>query len=468
MHIVGDVYDRGPGAHIIMDTLCTYHNFDIQWGNHDIIWMGAACGNLGCIANVIRVSMRYANLWTLESGYSINLLPLATFAMDTYGDDPCTIFAPKIKFADEDYDKKAINRISQMHKAISIIQFKLESEIINRHPEYGMKERNLLHCIDFEKGVLKVKGKEYKMLDTNFPTIDPKNPYALTKEEKELMDKLYHSFNNSERLHRHMRCMYTNGSMYKVANGNLLYHASIPLTENGAFKKVAIGKELFSGKELLDKIDELVRTAYFAEPGPIKEFAKDYMWYLWCGKDAPTFDKDKMATFERYFVAEKELHKEVKGHYYALRDNVDICNYILKEFGVDSDHGHIINGHVPVKTIKGEDPSKANGKLLVIDGGFSKAYQPETGIAGYTLVFNSHGLQLVQHEPFESTQKAIEEGMDIKSTSFIVETNAKRIRVKDTDKGEELKVQIADLEKLLSAYRLGLIKPKNKKSSNKM
>lgn len=467
LHIVGDIYDRGPGAHIIMDTLLNYHNFDIQWGNHDIIWMGAASGNLSCIANVIRVSMRYANLSTLESGYSINLLPLATFAMDTYGDDPCTVFAPKIKFADEDYDKKTVRRISQMHKAISIIQFKLEAEIINRRPEYGMKDRNLLHCLDLEKGVLKVGGKEYKLLDANFPTVDPKNPYALTKEEKELMDKLLYSFSNSERLQRHIRCMYTNGSMYKVANGNLLYHASIPLTENGAFKKVKIGNEFFTGKALLNKIDQVVRAAYFAEPGPEKEFAKDFMWYLWCGKDAPTFDKNKMATFERYFVAEKELHKEEKGHYYILRDNLDICNYILKEFGVEAGHGHIINGHVPVKRKKGEDPTKANGRLLVIDGGFSKAYQPETGIAGYTLVFNSRGLQLVQHEPFESRQKAIEEGIDIKSTSFIVETIAKRIRVKDTDKGEELKIQIADLKKLLTAFRLGLIKQRKRKIKNK-
>ncbi len=467
LHIVGDIYDRGPGAHIIMDTLCNYHKFDIQWGNHDIIWMGAACGNLACIANVIRVSMRYANLSTLESGYSINLLPLATFAMDMYGNDPCTVFAPKIKFADEDYDNKTVRRISQMHKAISMIQFKLEAEIIKRHPEYEMDDRNLLHKLDLEKGVLNVMGKDYKLLDTNFPTIDPKNPYALTKDEKELMMKLQRSFKNSEKLHRHMRCMYANGSMYKVANGNLLYHASIPLTENGAFKKVTIGKNQYTGKQLLDKIDELVRTAYFADAGREKEFAKDYMWYLWCGKDAPTFDKDKMATLERYFVAEKEVHKENKGHYYALRDNLEICNYILKEFGLDPDHGHIINGHVPVKTKKGEDPAKAGGKLLVIDGGFSKAYQPETGIAGYTLIFNSRGLQLVQHEPFESRQKAFEEGIDIKSTSFIVETNARRIRVKDTDQGKELKIQIADLEKLLTAYRLGLIKQKNKRLTNK-
>lgn len=463
LHIVGDIYDRGPGAHIIMDTLCNYHNVDIQWGNHDIIWMGAAAGNRSSMANVIRVSMRYANLSTLEDGYGINLLPLATFAMDTYRDDPCTVFAPRTKFADENYDEKSIRRIAQMHKAISIIQFKLEAEIINRRPEFKMSQRNLLHLIDFEKGVLKCNGKEYKMLDMNFPTIDPKNPYKLTYEEKELMDKIHYSFVNSEKLRKHMRCMYTNGSLYKVANGNLLYHASVPLTAKGEFKEVVIGKDTYSGKALLDRIDQLVRTAYFAtEDDEEKEFAKDFIWYLWCGKDAPTFDKDKMATFERYFVAEKELHKEVKGFYYDLREEKEVCERILKEFGITSDHGHIINGHVPVKKKKGEDPTKADGKLLVIDGGFSKAYQPETGIAGYTLVFNSRGLQLVQHEPFESRQKAIEEGIDIKSTSFVVELNTRRIMVKDTDIGKELKTQISDLTKLLSAYRLGLIKQKVK------
>ena len=464
LHIVGDIYDRGPGAHIIMDTLCGYHNVDIQWGNHDIIWMGAACGNKSCMANVIRISMRYANLNTLEDGYGINLLPLATFAMDTYGDDPCSVFNPKVKFADEPYDQKTVRRIAQMQKAIAVIQFKLEAEIINRHPEYQMQDRNLLHLIDFEKGVLKYNGKEYKMLDMNFPTIDPKNPYQLSEEEADLMDKIYASFMNSEKLHKHMRCMYANGSMYKVANGNLLYHASIPLTEEGKFKEVVIGKQKYAGKALLDRIDQLVRTAYFADDSDEEKlFAQDYMWYLWCGKDAPTFDKSKMATFERYFVAEKELHKEVKGHYYAMRDSVESCDMILKEFGITASHAHIINGHVPVKIKKGEEPTKAGGKLLVIDGGFSRAYQPETGIAGYTLVFNSRGMQLVQHEPFLSRQKAIEEGMDIKSTSFLVEMNTKRMMVRDTDIGVDLKTQIKDLEKLLVAYRLGLIKQKPRK-----
>ena len=464
LHIVGDIYDRGPGAHIIMDTLCTYHNFDIQWGNHDIIWMGAACGNLSCMANVIRISMRYANLTTLEDGYGINLLPLATFAMDTYVDDPCTIFWPKVKYADEPYDDKTVMRIAQMQKAISIIQFKLEAEIISRRPEYKMQDRNLLHLIDFEKGVLKYGGKEYKMLDMNFPTIDPKNPYKLTDQEKELMDKISFSFMNSEKLHRHMRCMYANGSMYKVANGNLLYHASIPLDEKFKFKEVLVGKEKLSGKALLDRIDQLVRTAYFAEESnPEKQFAQDYMWYLWCGKDAPTFDKSKMATFERYFIAEKELHKEIKGHYYTARDKEEVCDMILEEFNVHAKYAHIINGHVPVKIKKGEDPLKAGGKLLVIDGGFSKAYQPETGIAGYTLIFNSRGIQLVQHEPFESRQKAIEEGIDIISTSLLVEMTTRRMMVKDTDIGGDLRKQIKDLEKLLVAYRLGLVKQKPRK-----
>ncbi|MGL5261910.1 MAG: fructose-bisphosphatase class III, partial [Bacteroides sp.] len=394
----------------------------------------------------------------------INLLPLATFAMDTYGDDPCTIFNPRVKYADEPYDGKTVKRIAQMQKAIAIIQFKLEAEIINRHPEYGMDDRNLLHLIDFEKGVLKYNGKEYKMLDMNLPTVDPKNPYKLSAEEEELMDKIYFSFRNSEKLHKHMRCLYANGSMYNVANGNLLYHASIPLTKDGQFKEVTIGKSKYKGKALLDRIDQLVRAAYFGEPGDKSTiFAQDYMWYLWCGKDSPIFDKSKMATFERYFVAEKELHKEVKGHYYSYRDSLETCNMILDEFGACEPHSHIINGHVPVKTTKGEEPTKAGGKLLVIDGGFSRAYQPATGIAGYTLVFNSRGMQLVQHAPFESRQKAIEEGIDIRSTSFLVEMATRRMMVRDTDIGKELIVQIQDLEKLLVAYRLGLIKQKRRK-----
>ena len=462
LHIVGDIYDRGPGAHIIMDTLCNYHNFDIQWGNHDILWMGAASGNDACIANVIRMSMRYANLATLEDGYGINLLPLATFAMDTYADDPCTIFAPKMNFADGTCNEKTLRLITQMHKAITVIQFKLEAEIIDRRPDFGMQNRKLLDKIDFERGVFTYEGKEYPLRDTNFPTIDPSDPYRLSEEERELMDKIHASFMNSEKLKKHMRCLFTYGGMYLVCNSNLLYHASMPLNEDGSFKHVRIGKKEYWGQKLLRKADQLIRTAYFDEDGTEeKGFALDYVWYMWCGPDAPSFDKDKMATFERYFIGDKELSKETKGHYYSLRNRADICDNILAEFGITGPHSHIINGHVPVKTIKGEKPIKADGKLLVIDGGFSKAYQPETGIAGYTLVYHSHGLQLVQHEPFQSRQKAIEEGQDIKSTTFVIEFNSQRMMVKDTDMGRDLVTQIQDLKKLLVAYRTGFIKEKN-------
>ena len=461
LHVIGDIYDRGSGPHRIMDCIMKTANVDIQWGNHDILWMGAAAGNDCCIANVLRVSMRYANLGTLEDGYGINLLPLATFAMDTYADDPCTIFMPKMNFADGNYNEKTLRLITQMHKAITIIQFKLEAEIIDRRPEFGMSNRKLLEKIDFERGVFVYEGKEYALRDTNFPTVDPADPYRLTEEERELVDKIHYSFMNSEKLKKHMRCLFTYGGMYLVSNSNLLYHASVPLNEDGSFKHVKIRGKEYWGRKLLDKADQLIRTAYFDEEGEDdKEFAMDYIWYMWCGPEAPLFDKDKMATFERYFLEDKEMQKEKKGYYYSLRNREDICDKILDEFGALGPHSHIINGHVPVKTIQGEQPMKANGKLFVIDGGFSKAYQPETGIAGYTLVYHSHGMQLVQHEPFQSRQKAIEEGLDIKSTNFVLEFNSQRMMVKDTDKGKELVTQIQDLKKLLVAYRIGLIKEK--------
>ena len=460
LHIVGDIYDRGPGAHIIMDTLCDYHNVDIQWGNHDILWMGAASGNDACMANVIRLSMRYGNLSTLEDGYGINLLPLATFAMEAYADDPCTAFAPKTNYADSNYSEKTLRLISQMHKAITVIQLKLEAEIIDRRPDFGMDNRKLLHSIDWKRGVLVYEGKEYPLRDTHFPTVDPADPYRLSDEELEIVNKIHASFVNSEKLKKHMRCLFTYGGMYLVCNSNLLYHAAVPLNADGSFKHVRIGGKEYWGRHLLEKADQLVRAAYFDEDDDGKrQFAQDYVWYMWCGPDAPSFDKDKMATFERYFLTDKEAQKETKGHYYTLRNEAGVCDNILREFGVEpGPHAHIINGHVPVKTLKGEKPVKAGGKLLVIDGGFSKAYQPETGIAGYTLVYHSHGLQLVQHEPFQSRQKAIEEGQDIKSTTFLVEFNSQRMMVKDTDKGVELRAQIKDLEKLLVAYRTGFIK----------
>ena len=463
LHIIGDIYDRGPGAHLIMDILCDYHNFDVQWGNHDILWMGAASGNLVSIANVIRMCLRFGNMATLEDGYGINLLPLATFAMEAYGDDPCALFMPKTKFADNAMDEKTTRLIAQMHKAITIIQFKLEGEIIRRRPEFEMDDRILLHHIDLKRGVVHIDGKDYTLKDTNWPTLDPKDPYRLSIEEEDLIRKILHSFESSEKMKKHMRCFFRHGGMYQVCNSNLLFHASIPMNPDGTFKSVRILGQNYKGRALLDRVDQLIRTAYFktGEQEEV-EYAHDYIWYLWGGKDSPLFDKSKMATFERAFIEEAETHKEEKGAYYTLREQEEICDKILDEFGVTGMHRHIINGHVPVRSNQGENPIKANGKMLVIDGGFSRPYHLETGIAGYTLVYHSRGFQLVQHEPFESRAKAIEEGLDIKSTTIVVELSSHRQMVKDTDKGADLQSQIKDLEKLLYAYRNGLIKEKER------
>ncbi|MCM1004716.1 MAG: fructose-1,6-bisphosphatase [Prevotella sp.] len=460
LHIVGDIYDRGPGAHIIMDTLCNYHNVDIQWGNHDLLWMGAYAGNEASMANVVRISLRYANLDTLEEGYGINLLPLATFAMETYADTPLEVFNPKIKFVSKYYTNKELRIISQMHKAISVMQWKLEAAIIARNPEYGMDDRNRLHLIDFEKGTVNIDGVEYEMKDTDFPTIDPTNPYELTEDEQSIIRHMHQCFVGSEKLRLHIRCMLHRGSFYLARNNNLLFHASIPLNEDGTFKTVVVAGEPFKGKALLDRLDRLVQHACRKgdDENPLKKYSVDYMWYLWCGPESPSFDKSQMATFERYLLSDKEPQKEVKGWYYRLSDSEDTCRMILEEFGLNPETGHIINGHVPVKIIKGEKPVKAGGKLLVIDGGFSKAYQPETGIAGYTLVSHSRGLQLVQHNPFESRQKAIEEGRDIISNTVLSQWGSTRLRVRDTDMGRDLQTQVRDLHHLLYAYRRGLVR----------
>lgn len=463
LHIVGDIYDRGPGAHIIMDTLCQYHNFDIQWGNHDVLWMGAAAGNLGCIANVIRMCLRFGNMATLEDGYGINLLPLATFAMDTYSADPALIFRPKTKFSDSVYDEKTMRLMSQMLKAITVIQFKLEGEIIRRRPEFGMDDRLLLHRIDLKKGTIRWGTTDYPLRDTNWPTLDMRDPYRLSVEEEDLIYKLKHSFESSEKLKKHMRCLFTHGSMYQVCNSNLLFHASIPMNPDGSFKQIKIQNSYYAGRALMDRVDQLVRTAYF-QTGTQEEceFAHDFIWYLWCGSDSPLFDKSRMATFERCFLEAPETHEEEKGAYYTLRNEESICDQILDEFQVTGLHRHIINGHVPVRSIRGENPIKANGKMIVIDGGFSKPYHPQTGIAGYTLVYHSRGFQLVQHEPFESAAKAIAEGLDIKSTTIVVELSSHRQLVRDTDKGRDLQAQISDLQKLLFAFRSGIIKEKER------
>ena len=462
LHILGDVYDRGPSPDKIMDVLGNFHNFDIQWGNHDILWMGAASGNDCSIANVLRIALRYGNHGVLEDGYGINLLPLATFAIDTYANDPCERFLPKDGSANDPERARTAQLVAQMHKAISIIQFKLEAAAIKRRPDFGMNDRLLLDKMDLAKGIITIDGKEYELLDTNFPTVDPKHPYKLTPEEESIVTKLHQSFTESEKLHKHMKCMFRNGCLYTIANGNLLYHASIPLNEDGTLKDVMIRGEKFHGKALLKRAGNLIRSAYFGCEDPDEhEFALDYLWYLWCGPDSPAFDKSKMATFERYFIADKDTHKEVKGYYYNMRDNAQVVDAILDEFGVEGEHRHIINGHVPVKTIKGENPIKASGKLMVIDGGFSKAYQPETGIAGYTLVYHSRGFELVQHEPFSSIDEAVRLGQDIKSTRSLVELTNHRMRVKDTDIGIELQSQIEDLKELLDAYRSGDLKERN-------
>lgn len=459
LHILGDIYDRGPGAHIIMDMLSQYENFDIQWGNHDALWMGAAAGNECNIANVVRICLRYDNLDTLEDGYGINLVPLVTFAMETYADDPCTLFEPKITADDTSLSIKSRRLIAKMHKAITVIQFKLESALIKKHPEWNMDDRLLLEQIDYEKGTVKIDGEEYELLDKNWPTIDPKNPDALTPEEEELVNKLVHSFKTSEKLKQHMDLFFSHGCMYNVRNSNLLYHASVPLNEDGTLKEVKLLKGKYKGARLLHEVGMLMRSAFNNDtPEKIRNYAKDYYFYIWCGPDSPLFDKKKMATFERYLLKDKKPQHEEKGWYYKLRDRADVCNMILDNFNVKGRNRHIINGHVPVKVGKGENPIKADGMLMVIDGGFSKAYHNTTGIAGYTLVYHSRGLQLVQHEPFTSPEDAVKNGTDIISTTVIVEHNKDRVSVRDTDVGEELQSQINELKELLFAYRHGYIK----------
>ncbi len=460
LHILGDVYDRGPGAHIIMDILGGYHNWDIQWGNHDILWMGACAGNQACVCNVIRLSLRYANLTTLEEGYGINLVPLATFAMEHYADDPCAEFMPNTTGGSAEIDDKTRRLTAQMHKAITVIQFKVEAAVIARHPEWGMEDRLLLNNIDFNRALCCVGDKEYEMKSCHFPTVNPADPYALTPEEAVLVDRLTHSFTVNEKLHKHIRLMLSHGSLYTIINDNLLFHASVPLNADGSLKDVELGEgQKYAGRELMDRVDRIIRSAFQSDTDPSeKRFATDYFLYLWCGRDSVLFDKSKMATFERYFLKDKETYKEEKGNYFKLRDDGSVCDVILDAYGVTGPNRHIINGHVPVHAASGENPIKAGGKLMVIDGGFSQAYHKETGIAGYTLVYHSRGFQLVQHEPFTSTEDAILRGSDIKSTTQIVEMSAHRMLVADTDIGRELKRQIADLEKLLYAYRHGFIK----------
>ena len=454
-HIVGDIFDRGPGAAKIMEVLSTVRDYDIQWGNHDIAWMAAFIGSWAMIATVLRVSIRYANIETLEEGYGINLLPLANFAMETYGNDPCTVFQTK-DFENNPRLTRSAQLMAKMHKAISIIQFKLEGQTILRHPEYEMNDRLFLDKIDYEAGTITIGSRTYPITDTYLPTISPDDPYTLSQEERELMEQLERSFRKSEKIQKHLRMLYQHGSLFLVRNGFLLYHAAIPLNEDGSFMEVDVCGERVKGKALMQRIDHIVRQAYFGKEQE-KADALDYLLYLWCGYGSPLYHKDKMSTFERYFIAVPELEYERKGAYYTLADQREVCEMILREFGLDEDEGRIVNGHIPVRTIRGETPMRADGKRFVIDGGFSKPYQEKTGISGYTLIYNSHGIQLVEHEKFESREQAAASGSDIHSRVQLEDFTHHRILVRDTDRGRELTRQVVDLQHLLQAYQMGWI-----------
>lgn len=459
LHIIGDVYDRGPGAVNIMDKLMDFHSLDIEWGNHDILWMGAAAGSEACIANVIRICSRYDNLGTLEEGYGINIRPLSMFATEVYKDDACEGFLPKSVDPNR-YSNTDKIILSKIQKAIAIIQFKLEGDLIKKHPEYKMEDRLLLDKIDYEKGYIYIDGKVYKLTDTNFPTIDKNDPYKLTEEEAEIIERLKTSFVRSEKLNKHVNFLYSKGHIYQNFNDNVLFHGCIPMTESGEFDKIEIMGKKLKGKELLDHIENIAHKAYFGKDKNEKEEALDLMWYFWCGPKSPLFGKTKAATFERYFIEDKKLHKEEKNAYYKYIYDEDVCIKILENFGVNIEEGHIINGHVPVKAKDGESPIRAGGKLIIIDGGFAKSYQSTTGMAGYTLTYNSNGLVLAANEPFESKCKAINEGLDIKSQTILKENVEQRKRVADTDIGKKLQDEISDLKELLLNYREGILKEK--------
>jgi fructose-1,6-bisphosphatase-3 len=456
LHILGDIFDRSPGAHHILDDLLRYHSVDAQWGNHDILWMGAAAGSEACIANVIRISLRYSNLETLENGYAISLLPLASFAMDVYGDDPCARFEPKVSSEDTDTEYEW-DLVTRMHKAIAIIQLKLEGQLIQRRPQFQMQNRLLLDKLDLERGIVRLDGEEYPLLDTNFPTIDPQNPYELSSRERSVVEKLRLSFQNSERLQTHVRFLLSKGSMFLTYNGNLLYHGCIPMNPDGSLAEFEDEGVVYCGRSFMDHLDLLVRQGYFSRQPERRLYGQDIMWYLWGGARSPLFGKERMTTFEQYFLADKKTHLEKKNPYYQYRDQEETAVGILKEFGLDPQTGHIVNGHVPVEVKKGESPIKAGGKLLVIDGGFAKAYQAKTGIAGYTLIFNSYGLLLASHEPFVSVESVLDEKTWAHPRTQILEMSARRMRVMDTDQGKTIQARIDDLKALLNAYRAGYL-----------
>ena len=455
LHVVGDIFDRGPYPNLVMDTLMAHHSVDIQWGNHDVSWIGAAAGCEALICNVIRISAKYGNLNLLEDGYGINLVPLARLAMNRYDKDSCSCF--KLDYREDEYDVGDVLLDKKMHKAIAIMQFKLEGQMILSHPEFKMQDRLLLDKINPEKGVVMIDGQEYELRDKHYPTVDWEHPYELSPDERDVMDRLKTAFINCEKLQKHIRFLLTKGSMYNVYNGNLLYHGCVPLNEDGTFTEVEIYGKKYSGKALYDVLENYARKGYYSINPEEKRKGQDIMWFIWENKNSPVFGKEKMTTFERYFVTDKSTHCEPKNPYYTLLEKEEIVNKILAEFGLSGGEAHIINGHIPIEAKNGESPIKCNGKLLIIDGGFSKAYQPKTGIAGYTLIYNSYGLVLAAHEPFESVEKAVNEGTDIVSHTILVQHVRSRKTVADTDNGKLMKENIKDLEELLAAYREGTI-----------
>ena len=454
LHVIGDIFDRGSGAHIIMDELMEYHSVDFQWGNHDIVWMGAAAGHPACVANVIRLSARYNNLSCIEEGYGINLIPLAQFAMDVYKDDSCEIFKIDTKNGPVLQDELSLNM--KMHKAIAIIQFKLEGQVIQRRPDFHMEDRLLLDKINYEKGTITIKGVEYPLLDTSFPTIDPKNPYQLTEQEESLMDRLCQSFQNCDKLQKHIRFLLSKGGLYLIHNNNLLFHGCVPLNKDGSLRKVELHGIEYSGRNLYDVLEYYARKGFYRETNEQEyDYGRDILWYIWSNENSPVYGKEKMATFERYFIDDKKIQNEKKDFYYQLIENDDVVTRILEDFGLHSEESKIINGHMPVK--KGDSPIKCNGRALIIDGGFSKAYHNTTGIAGYTLVYNSNHMKLIAHEEFVSREYAVEHETDIHSEIIVSNHSLKRKRIMDTDKGLEIKEKIKDLELLITAYHTGML-----------
>lgn len=459
LHILGDIFDRGPRPDIILEQLMAHHSVDIQWGNHDVVWMGAAAGSPICVFTVLKTTLAYNNLEAVEAGYGISLRPLALFAENEYRDYDVHRFYPKADKSRENYHRADLTRVARMHKAVSMIMFKLECQVIDRNPDFEMEDRDLLRRIDYGAGTVNVDGKIYRMLDTDFPTVDPRHPDRLTVEEQELVDTLCHSFMESERLQRHVHFLYAKGGVYHVENGNLLFHGVVPLTESGSFAVETFEHRSYAGRALMDYCDERARRGYFAAPGsPEWQSGTDFLWYLWCGKLSPLFGRAKMTTFERLFIQNPEAYTEQKDPYYRHTNDTRMDRYILEEFGLEQTHSHIINGHVPVRAVDGEKPIKGGGRLIVIDGGFCRAYHDKTGIAGYTLVFNSRGMSLRQHEPFETVEKAIAENKDIVSSVDVFETTEKRMLVGDTDEGKRMKAEVEDLKLLVSAYKMGILK----------